>query len=197
MIQTPALGQASLSPEELTAGLAARLHLERKQRHWSLDELAERSGVSKAMISKIERAETSPTAVLLGKLAGAFGLTLSTLLARAEQPAGRLLRHDQQPVWQDPDSGFLRRQVSPASDLPLELIHVELPAGVTIDYPQAVFTYVRQWLWVTEGTLVFTEGEQTHVLSEGDCLQLDSPADCQFHNPRQHACRYLVTILKI
>ena len=68
-----------------TAPLAARIALERQARDWSLGDLAERSGVSKAMISKIERGEASPTATILGRLSGAFGLTLSALLARAEQ----------------------------------------------------------------------------------------------------------------
>src|SRR5579864_9219617 len=103
-----------------TESLAARIALEREARGWSLAELAERSGVSKAMISKIERGEASPTATLLGRLSGAFGLTLSTLLARAEQSASRLIRTADQPQWQDPESGYVRRQVSPRSDLPLE-----------------------------------------------------------------------------
>src|SRR5436305_735088 len=75
-----------------TAPLAARIALEREARGWSLAALAAKSGVSKAMISKIERGEASPTATLLGRLSGAFGLTLSTLLARAEHAGGRLVR---------------------------------------------------------------------------------------------------------
>ena len=77
---------------DVTGPLAARLKTEREARGWSVAELAERSGVSRAMISKVERAEASPTAALLGKLSGAFGLTLSALLARAEQASGRLAR---------------------------------------------------------------------------------------------------------
>ncbi len=72
--------------EELLDGqIASRIRVERDARNWSLDDLAQRSGVSRAMISKVERRESSPTAVLLGKLSAAFGLTLSQLLARAER----------------------------------------------------------------------------------------------------------------
>ena len=66
------------------AQIARRLKLERDARGWSLAELAERSGVAKATISKIEREEMSPTAVTLVRLAGAFDLTLARLLLRAE-----------------------------------------------------------------------------------------------------------------
>src|SRR3954469_11644675 len=105
-----------------TEPLAARIALEREARGWSLADLAERSGVSKAMISRIERGEASPTAALLGRLSGAFGLTLSTLLARAEDRGERLLRAKDQPVWRDPETGYIRRRVSPFSGAPLELV---------------------------------------------------------------------------
>ena len=74
--------QDEMEPSDLTASLAARLRAEREERGWSIAEMAERSAVSRAMISKVERAEASPTAARLGRLASALGLTLSTLLAR-------------------------------------------------------------------------------------------------------------------
>src|SRR6202012_5424406 len=116
---------------DLTQAISSRVKTEREARNWSLSELAERSGVSKAMISKIERGEASPTATLLGRLSGAFGLTMSTLLARAERAGGRLSRAAEQPRWQDPATGYIRQQVSPQSDLPLDLVRVELPAGAS------------------------------------------------------------------
>ena len=108
-------------------GIARRIRLEREARGWSLADLGERSGVSKAMISKVERGEASPTAVLLGRLSGAFGLTLSVLLARAEAGGSRLTRAADQARWTDPGTGYVRRQVSPASDMTAELICRELP----------------------------------------------------------------------
>src|SRR5689334_23718579 len=119
----------STKMDDPTPRIAARLREEREARGWSLGDLADRSGVSRAMISKIERGESSPTAMLLGRLSGAFGLTLSSMLARAELQAGRVLRAADQPQWKDPETGYVRRHVSPASDLPVELVQVELPAG--------------------------------------------------------------------
>src|SRR5690242_8210511 len=125
---------AAVTGADPTESLAARIALEREARGWSLAELAERSGVSKAMISKIERGEASPTATLLGRLSGAFGLTLSTLLARAEQSGGRLLRAAEQPEWRDPETSYVRRQIAPRADLPVELIRIELPAGAAVSF---------------------------------------------------------------
>src|ERR1700744_3607394 len=93
---------------DLTQAISARVKTEREARNWSLSELAERSGVSKAMISKIERGEASPTATVLGRLSGAFGLTLSTLLALAEQTGERLGRAAPQSGWAGPAAGDKR-----------------------------------------------------------------------------------------
>lgn len=193
-----------LAPDP-TDGLARRLRLERETRGWSLGDLAARSGVSKAMISKVERAEASPTAVLLGRLSGAFGLTLSTLLARAEGETGQVTRAATQPVWIDPATGYRRRQVSPQAspqasphlaEHPLDLTEVELPAGAEVSYPAASYTFLRQMIWILDGTLTFREGATLHVLERGDCLALGAPADCIFANRSGQRCRYLVAVVR-
>jgi transcriptional regulator with XRE-family HTH domain len=182
--------------DDPTASIAARIRLEREARGWSLADLASRSDVSKAMISKIERGEASPTAALLGRLSGAFGLTLSTLLARAELSGGRLLRAGEQPRWEDPATGYVRRHISPASDIPLELIEVELPAGVSVTFPASSYAFLRQLIWVMKGRLSFVEGPVTHELESGDCLALGPPAECTFKTLGRQPCLYLVVIMR-
>jgi len=185
--------------DDLDARLGTRIKIERERRGWSLTDLSARSGVSRAMINKVERGEASPTASLLGRLSGAFGLTLSALLARTEMSgAGRLVRADDQLRWTDPATGYLRRQVAPApgSDLPVELIHIELPAGTSVSFPAAAYAFARQLVWVLGGTLTFIEGDVAHTLAAGDCLELGPPSDCTFRNERGRPCRYAVVILR-
>src|SRR2546423_6096621 len=112
--------------DDLSHRLAHRLRLERDSRGWSLADLAERSGVSKATISKIERAEVSPTAVVLVRLASAFDLTLAGLMLRAEGQGERLSRAGEQPAWRDPETGYLRRQGFNPPHQPPQLIRFEL-----------------------------------------------------------------------
>ncbi|MCQ4162525.1 XRE family transcriptional regulator [Roseomonas sp. GC11] len=184
---------------DTSAQLAQRLKTEREARGWSLTELAERSGVSKAMISKIERDEVSPTAALLGRLSGAFGLSLSQLLARAEQGTGLLARLAEQPSWQDPETGFLRRAVTPTAGppTPLELVWGELPPGQSVAYPAAAFAFIQdQQLLMLEGELHFTQGITRHVLRAGDCLRFGPPDACRYENHGSTACRYLIVLLK-
>ncbi|MGK9052699.1 XRE family transcriptional regulator [Neorhizobium petrolearium] len=172
-----------------------RLKIEREARGWSLAELAERSGVSKAMISKIERGEASPTATVLGRLSGAFGLPLSVLLALAERAEQRVAPHAEQPVWTDPETGYTRRAVSPPNAL-LELLEVSLPPGVRVPYPASAFAFQHQQIWVLSGRLDFQEGPTLHHLTEGDCLLLGPPADCVFFNPDREPARYVVALTR-
>src|ERR1700727_194664 len=106
--------------DDASAQIARRLRLERDARGWSLADLAERSGVAKATISKIEREEASPTAVILVRLASALDLTLPRLLLRAEGEGKLLSCAADQPVWRDPETGYLRKQVFSQPDHPLE-----------------------------------------------------------------------------
>lgn len=183
-------------------GLADRLRKERELRRWSIDELAGQSGVSRAMISKIERGESSPTATLLGRLSGAFNLTTSQLLHQVERDAGvgrgRLNRVAAQWLWQDPATGFIRRLLTPsAADGPLELIWGELPGGTKIAYPAEAYRFIEdQQIVVCEGNLEFSQGGARFDLGPGDCLRLGPPEDCQFHNPGTGICRYIVAVLR-
>lgn len=183
--------------DPLSASLAATLQAARLSRELSVNALADRSGVSRAMIGKIERGEAQPTAVLLGRLSGALGLTLSELVARAEGGAGELLRRaEDQPTWTDPATGYRRRAISPVSDGPLELVEVELPPGASVSYPADAYIFKYQQIWVLDGDLHFREGEVLHQLAGGDCLQLGAPAPCTFINPGADTCRYLVALVK-
>lgn len=186
-------------PDQLNARLSAQIHTERLARGWSLTQLAQRSNVSRAMINKIERNQSSPTATLLVRLASAFDLTLSALLARAEGTrGGRLLRARDQQRWQDPETGYTRVQIAPAPDsaLPLEIVRVELPIGKEISFPAATYSFIRQIIWVLDGELTFLEGETTHALQQGDSLELGPPADCTFRNAGEEPCSYIVTLLR-
>src|SRR5262245_52265153 len=96
-----------------------------------LDEIAARAGVSRAMISRSERGEVHASAVVLDKLCAGLGITLSTLFAR--EAASPLLRRANQPVWQDPATGYLRREVAPAgTGSRVRIVEVEFPVGAEV-----------------------------------------------------------------
>jgi transcriptional regulator with XRE-family HTH domain len=182
--------------DDTGARIARRLRLERDARGWSLADLAERSGVSKATISKIEREETSPTAVILLRLAGAFDLTLAGLLLRAEGGGERLSRAADQPAWRDPETGYLRKQVFSRPDHPLEVVQVEMPAGRRVVLPASSYAHIRQVVWVQVGDLVILEGGERHVLGAGDCLGFGPPSEVTLANETSTSCTYVVALAR-
>jgi transcriptional regulator with XRE-family HTH domain len=182
--------------DESSSRIARRVRLERDMRGWSLADLAARSGVSKATISKIEREAVSPTAVILVRLAGAFDLTLAGLLLRAEGAGQLLARAADQPVWRDPATGYVRRQLFGRPDHPLEIVRVELPAGQRVAFPAASFAHIRQAVWVESGELVVQQGGDRQVLKAGDCLGFGPPSDVTWANESRAPCRYVVVVAR-
>ena len=177
--------------------LAERIAHERAQRGWSLEDLAERSGVSRSMLSKIERKESSPTTMVLVRIGGALGLTLAELLTEPTTADTRLARAAEQPVWTDPKTSYRRRQIYLSASTPLELTEVELPAGVSVAAPAYYYQFVREVVWVLKGTLTVNEGERRSKLDPGDRLEFGPPSDVVFTNDSDKPCRYVVAILRM
>lgn len=177
--------------------IAQRLKARREGLGYTLETLAERSGVSRAMISRIERQESSPTAALLGRLCAGLDITLSSLMAGIEGEASALLKAERQPTWRDPATGFERRAVSPpGTGSPVELVHGTLPPGARIDYPPLAAPAYDQHLVGLDGRLRFISGGKPFDIDPGDCLHCALDVPHSFFNPGKKPARYLVVIAK-
>ncbi|WP_426392649.1 helix-turn-helix domain-containing protein [Variovorax sp. R-27] len=173
--------------------IATRLLALRQAQALSLAELAERSGVSKAMISKVERAQSSPTAVLLGRLAAGLGVPLAQLLTEEKEQPQRLRTRAEQEIWRDPKAGYLRRQVAERhAGSGVELVEVELPRSAQVDYPRWSGKPYRQCLWMLEGALRVDYGDERFELAPGDCLDFGVDRPLVFKALGRTACRYLL-----
>ncbi len=178
--------------------IAAGIRQRRESLSWSVNDLAERSGVSRAMISKIERVEASPTASLLGRLCNALGMTLSSLIASAEEtPSLPLARAKSQPLWRDPETGLRRTMVSPInSGSRVEIVQIELPPGADVAYERQQVAQYEQHIVVLDGTLSVTTEGQDITLEAGDCLFRHIGPAHRFANQARRTCRYLVVICR-
>jgi transcriptional regulator with XRE-family HTH domain len=177
--------------------IAHRLRELRDAQGFSLAALAERSGVSKSNISLIERGESSATATVLDKLSAALGVTVASLF---EQSAGDapspVARVQDQPVWTDPGSGYVRRNLSPAVYSPIQLVEVSFPAGQRVAYETSTRDVdVHQQVWIIEGAMDVTVGESTWTLATGDCLAMRLDQPIAYHNPADKPARYLVSLV--
>ncbi len=180
----------------LTEHIARRARELRAASGLSLDELAGRCGVSRSMISLIERGESSPTAVVLEKLSVGLGVSLASLFDAPRPSAGPLSRRAEQREWRDPASGYLRRNVSPTGfDSPIQIVEVDFPPGARVAY-QSGPRQPRLWqqVWVQQGRIELTLGEQRYVLDAGDCLAMQLDRPLVYHNPTRRPARYAVVM---
>ena len=153
------------------ARIARRVRLERDARDWSQADLAQRSGVSKAMISKIEREEVSPTAVILR--AARRRLRSDPGGPPAARRGGGRIACRVGPSSRSgaiPTRAIVRRQVFSRPDHPLEIVQVEMPAGQTRDAARLVLrAHPPGGLGAGRRTRHRERGER-HLLRAGDCL---------------------------
>lgn len=182
--------------DDIGARIAARVRGLRADLRMSLDALAAKSAVSRSMISLIERGESSASAVVLDKIATGLGVPLAALFDDSSAPRSPVSRRADRAPWRDPQSGYVRRNISPANfPSPLQIVEVVLPAGARVAYETgARDVSLHQQIWVQEGSIEVTAGGVTHRLSEDDCLAMRLDAPTTFRNRTRKAARYVVVI---
>jgi transcriptional regulator with XRE-family HTH domain len=179
--------------EQRIARQLARL---RAERGWSLETLAERTGISRATLSRLERSELSPTAAMLGTLCTVYGWTLSRLMAEAETRPPDLISAAAQTAWKDPASGYRRRAISPPTPgLRGELVEVHMPAGATVSFDASPVAGLEHHLWMLDGALTLDVEGTPFTLRAGDCLRYVLNGPTRFRNTGKRQARYLVAMV--
>lgn len=186
-----------MEEESSALRLAERLSMLRQQQGWSLDDLARQSEISRATLSRIERGETSPTAAVLGKLSSVYGLTMSRLLSEMAEETPEMIRHDQQNVWIDQQTGFHRRSISPpAQQYRAEFIEGRLQSGATINYDAPPTAGLEHHLWMLDGVLEYSLGTRQFHLEKGDCLRFRLFGSSSFYAPGPGEAHYTLVICR-
>lgn len=160
----------------LGAHLGNRVRALRGRRGWSLEELATASGVSRSMLSQIERNETNPTVVVALAIAKSLGVSLDELAREPEDTSPlEVIRGDDAEFIYRADESCRIRTLSPLSaQRELEFYEIELPpAGELRSAPH--FTGTREFLTLLEGSIEVESGDHTAHLDPGDSVSY--PAD--------------------
>ena len=184
---------------DLNQRIAERVRDLRALRGLTLETLAERSGVSRSMISLIERGESSPTAVLLERLATGLNVPLASLFDAPNPAPQPVARRADQRQWRDPASGYVRRNVSPSGIAsPIQIVEVEFPAGARGAFDTGTRDVrVHQQVWVLEGSIDVSVGDDCHQLRAGDCLAFVLDRPTAFHNRTRRKARYAVVVVSL
>lgn len=183
--------------DDIDGRIGDRIRTLRTERGLTLAALADRTAVSRAMLSRIERGESSPTAQLLGKVCAGLGVTLSALFAATQLPPSPLRRRGDQTTWQDPASRYIRRNVSPSgTGSPVDISEVELPPGARVAFDSLQLRSADQHIWILDGTLDLTIGAAWQRMEVGDCIHMRFDLPVVFTNPMKRPVRYAVIIAR-
>jgi transcriptional regulator with XRE-family HTH domain len=184
------------SAHDIERRIAQRLARLRAERGWSLEMLAERTGISRATLSRLERSELSPTAAMLGKLCSVYGWTLSRFMAEAETRPPSLVTTASQAEWKDPASGYRRRAVSPpAPGLRGELVEVRMPAGASVSFDASPVRGLEHHLWMLDGALTLEVEGSLFQLRVGDCLRYVLAGPTRFQATGKREARYVIAMV--
>jgi transcriptional regulator with XRE-family HTH domain len=184
--------------EDINIRIAQQVRELRLARGYTLDVLATRCQVSRSAISLIERGEASPTAVVLEKLANGLGVPLTQLfdIPLNNQSPQPMVRRTQQSEWKDPETDYIRRQVSPPNwKSPFQIVEIEFPPQSRITYEiSETSKVVQQQLWVVEGEIDIQLGDSSYALSTGDCLAMQLNQPVIYSNNSSQVARYILVV---
>ncbi|MGW4804862.1 helix-turn-helix domain-containing protein [Kitasatospora sp. NPDC004272] len=184
--------------DELAGAFGGRVRRRREEAGLTLEQLSVRSAVSRAMLSKVERGEKSPTIGVASRIAHALGATLSELTGApgaASPGVAVVLRAEHRPVFRDPETGFERHVVSAAPGAGgAEMVLHRLPARVSTGLLPAYPAGAEKQLLVLAGTLTVELGGAVETLRAGDSLFLQADADHGFANRTDDPCEYVMFI---
>jgi transcriptional regulator with XRE-family HTH domain len=179
--------------------LSQRIKALRTELHLTLEELSLRSGVSPAMLSKVERGEKSPTLPIIVRIASGFGLSLSTLLGAEPVLANvAVIRASERLSYRDSKTGFERWVLSPThADNGTEFVMHRIPPGRSTGELPSYVAPTEKYLTVSEGTLTVYVDNKPHILKTGDSFYFEVKSPYRFVNDDAHlACSYYMIIMR-
>jgi transcriptional regulator with XRE-family HTH domain len=184
--------------DDLAGAFGGNVRRRREEAGLTLEQLSTQSSVSRAMLSKVERGEKSPTIGVASRIAHALDVSLSDLIgapAAAASGVAVVLCKNDRPVFRDPETGFERHIVSAAPGAGrAEMVVHHLPAQVSTGLLPAYPPGTEKQLVVLEGTLTVAIGGISETLNTGDSLFFQADADHGFANRTNAPCEYIMVI---
>jgi transcriptional regulator with XRE-family HTH domain len=167
----------------------------RRERGWTLEMLAERSGVSRAMISKLERGEKNPTLVVAARVAEGLGVSLSQLVGVDDKRKVVAVPRERRMTMRDPETGFERQLLSPSfGGRGVEFVRNVVPEGSTSGEFPPHRRGVEEYVVVERGHMRAVFGGEEYVLDEGDAVYFEADVAHRFDNAGEGECSYYLVI---
>ncbi|KLU60747.1 HTH-type transcriptional repressor RghR [Peptococcaceae bacterium CEB3] len=184
-----------LEPERLPFQIGQTLRVLRRRKQLTLEQVSDLSGVSKPMLSQIERGETNPTVVTLWKIATGLRVPFSTFLEDLDNPEVTVMRASSQRIVVDDEGQYVVRSIMALKTIqPTDLFHVHLERGCA-HKAEAHGSNVTEGVWIQQGRLTLAIGGKTYALAAGDALHFAANVEHTYINPGGSDCEFLVVLI--
>jgi transcriptional regulator with XRE-family HTH domain len=158
--------------QELTACLGSRLHAMRESRGWTLEDLADRTELSRPYLSRLEAGDRQPSIAALCSIAKAFDVSVAALFEQPEPGLGCVIVRKGTGVAQSVNNLSFVPLSASTKPFNLQPIALTIPADRPGDE-----TYQHdgeEWLHVLEGRVQLSVDGTLHALEPGDSAHFDS-----------------------
>jgi transcriptional regulator with XRE-family HTH domain len=164
----------------------------------TLEQFSAQSGVSRAMLSKVERGEKSPTLAIVVRIAKGLNVSMSTLMgAEPDAAPAAIIRATNRLAFKDPETGFERHNLSPTHlDNDVEFLLHRIPPGKSSGELPPYKVPTEKYLVVQEGQLTVYTGDTRYVLETGDSFYFDVREPYRFVNAGKTRCAYYLVIVR-
>lgn len=184
------------NPEVLSAAIGRNVRRLRRRRDLTLDLLAERAGVSKGTVIGVEQSRANPSIATLCSIADALGVGVVTLIDPGQDPQVRIKRRDDTPALWTSEGGS-RALFLMGTDPPdiVELWDWHLAPGDVFDgdaHPEGTV----EVLYVLDGVLAVTVGDDEHRLTTGDSILFDAVLSHRYANPAERPNRFVMSVVQ-
>jgi|HubBroStandDraft_1064217.scaffolds.fasta_scaffold372082_1 transcriptional regulator with XRE-family HTH domain len=152
--------------------LGHRIHSMRESRDWTLETLAEETGLSKPYLSRLEAGAREPSLGALGQIARAFGVSIAALLEHPDDSADCVIVRGGSTSQQEANGLAFRPLSSTTKPFNIHPIAVVIPANRAGD--ESYRHEGEEWLFVTLGRVKLTISGNHHTLEPGDAAHFDS-----------------------
>jgi transcriptional regulator with XRE-family HTH domain len=189
---------AKSTDDAIVVKVGARVKHLRTQAGLTLEQFSAQSGVSRAMLSKVERGEKSPTLAIVVRIAKGLNVSMSTLMGAEPDPAQAvIIRAANRLAFKDPETGFERHNLSPTHlDNDVEFLLHRIPPGKSSGELPPYKVPTEKYLVVGEGQLTVYTGKARYVLETGDSFYFDVREPYRFVNAGKTRCAYYLVIVR-
>lgn len=184
------------SAESLARLIGTRVKQQRKDREWTLDQLAEFAGVSRRMLVNVEQGSVNPSVGTLLRLSDALGVGLPALVEPPASRTAKLTRNGQGAALWTGESGG--KGVLVAGTEPPDVVELwdwTLAPGERHD-SEAHSDGTRELLHVQEGSVTLEVDGERYELARGDALSFFGDAAHAYINSTHAPARFSLTVFE-